>query len=420
MRASVVIIDNTAPKISYNPAIDTWTIPTNEHLATVDSLSNPFVRVVDDSNDTLIFIATTCKVFNNQAAALSYLRAIVLNFRGPKHFYSTFTLSQGAHTGYYWQDQGGGLGAWASGASGGTGGTTGATGPTGNTGATGPTGSNGANGSTGPTGVTGPTGANGTNGTNGSTGNTGPTGAVGANGTNGATGPTGMDGVTGATGAMGIQGATGNSGLTGATGSVGATGAQGIQGVTGSTGATGIHGITGNTGATGLTGATGQTGPTGTNQALTLSYGLTGTSFNGTAPVTTKVDTATLLYYDRLSVITDTSYKMIRSNGGADTIIFVSGTVSPILHSYVATATTYAIANTLADGVVNCTGGTFTVTLPTAIGFTGIQFTVKNSGVGTITINTTSAQLIDGSLTYMLTSGLAIKLCSTGTGWIII
>lgn len=57
---------------------------------------------------------------------------------------------------------------------------------------------------------------------------------------------------------------------------------------------------------------------------------------------------------------------------------------------YVAKTGTYTASAT--DHTIECTANTFTVTLPTAVGVTGRQYTVVNSGSGTITIGTTSSQ----------------------------
>ncbi len=49
------------------------------------------------------------------------------------------------------------------------------------------------------------------------------------------------------------------------------------------------------------------------------------------------------------------------------------------------------------DDLILCTTGSFTVTLPTAIGCAGKWFKVKNTGTGTITMGSTSSQTIDGA-----------------------
>lgn len=72
------------------------------------------------------------------------------------------------------------------------------------------------------------------------------------------------------------------------------------------------------------------------------------------------------------------------------------------------------------DSTINCTANTFTVTLPTAIGFTGRLYIVKNSGSGTITVNTTLSQTMDGQLTQTLSQYDSLSIQSDGANWIII
>jgi hypothetical protein len=100
----------------------------------------------------------------------------------------------------------------------------------------------------------------------------------------------------------------------------------------------------------------------------------------------------------------------------ATSTLQVSGSLSV---AYTVQTTTYSILPT--DHSVNCTSGTFTATLPTAVGATGRIYIIKNSGTGVITIATTSAQTIDGSSTKTLSvqySGVTVQ--STGSNWIVI
>lgn len=73
------------------------------------------------------------------------------------------------------------------------------------------------------------------------------------------------------------------------------------------------------------------------------------------------------------------------------------------------------------DELVDCTSGTFTVTLPTAVGFTR-EYVVKNSGTGIITLATTSSQTIDGAASGVLTLVQydVLHLRSNGSNWIIV
>lgn len=88
--------------------------------------------------------------------------------------------------------------------------------------------------------------------------------------------------------------------------------------------------------------------------------------------------------------------------------------------SYSAKTTTYSIVST--DSIIDCTSGTFTVTLPTAVDCIGKVYDIKNSGTGVITIATTSSQTIDGgsSGTITLDQYEGITVVSNNSNWIII
>ena len=85
---------------------------------------------------------------------------------------------------------------------------------------------------------------------------------------------------------------------------------------------------------------------------------------------------------------------------------------------YVAKTANYTA--TISDYTIDCTSGTFTVTLPTAVGITGRIYVIKNSGAGAITVATTSSQTIDGSTTYTLgTQYKYVVLQSNNSAWIV-
>lgn len=90
--------------------------------------------------------------------------------------------------------------------------------------------------------------------------------------------------------------------------------------------------------------------------------------------------------------------------------------------AYRAVTTTATVA--LTDYTVNCTSGTFTVTLPTAASAfsnsRGQIFVIKNSGAGVITLAANGAELIDGSATQTLATKVSYTVQSTSTGWIIL
>ena len=80
----------------------------------------------------------------------------------------------------------------------------------------------------------------------------------------------------------------------------------------------------------------------------------------------------------------------------------------------------YTILST--DDIVVCTSGSFTVTLPTAVGCTGKFFVVKNTGSGTITMGSTSSQTIDGQTasSTVLSQYDSFTFISDNANWLII
>ena len=79
-----------------------------------------------------------------------------------------------------------------------------------------------------------------------------------------------------------------------------------------------------------------------------------------------------------------------------DGLISLGGNTFP----YVAKTSTYSIGDS--DFFIDCTSGTFTVTLPTAVGKAGRVYIIKNSGSGVTTVGTTSSQTIDGVTSRLL------------------
>lgn len=90
-----------------------------------------------------------------------------------------------------------------------------------------------------------------------------------------------------------------------------------------------------------------------------------------------------------------------------------------LILQYRAASSTDAIGT--GDCVLDYTSGTFTATLPTAVGVTGKQYVIKNSGTGVITVATTSSQTIDGITSRILTTQYdSLTIVSNGANWIII
>lgn len=124
-------------------------------------------------------------------------------------------------------------------------------------------------------------------------------------------------------------------------------------------------------------------------------------------------------YWD---IATATYQFLLRATNGASSSTQAYNTIytSSFTAGYIEKSATYTI--TTSDFLVNCTSGTFTVTLPTAVGTVkpnGRIYVVKNSGAGTITVATTSAQTIDGGATANISAGSSVNFMSTGSNWII-
>ena len=83
----------------------------------------------------------------------------------------------------------------------------------------------------------------------------------------------------------------------------------------------------------------------------------------------------------------------------------------------VAKTTTYTLTST--DVVVLCTG-TFTVTLPTAVGIAGKAYFVKNVSTGVITLDGAGSETIDGAATQAIRQWDTLQASSDGANWVIL
>lgn len=101
-------------------------------------------------------------------------------------------------------------------------------------------------------------------------------------------------------------------------------------------------------------------------------------------------------------------------------------TNAALADTVVAKNSTTGITFTNTNVFVKATGGAgagITLTLPTAVGMTGQRATVKkiDSGVGTVTIATTSAQTIDGATTFIMSNiNSFVTVESDGTNWYVV
>jgi hypothetical protein len=107
------------------------------------------------------------------------------------------------------------------------------------------------------------------------------------------------------------------------------------------------------------------------------------------------------------------------ANGKASWQTPSGGSGSGITRSISTISTNTTAGGTVLTDYVYLVSGTTTITLPTAVGDTNL-YTIKRTGVNTVTIATTSAQTIDGVSTQtLLTQYESMSFISDGSNWLI-
>ena len=125
--------------------------------------------------------------------------------------------------------------------------------------------------------------------------------------------------------------------------------------------------------------------------------------------VTTLVATDSLFLDD---VASDVPKKITFSDFVTSVSVTPSGT------PYVEKTANYTL--TSSDFTVNCTSGTFTISLPTAIGITARSYEITNTGSGVITLDAFGSQTIQGDLTQTIYQDECFVIRSTGANWIVV
>jgi len=172
-------------------------------------------------------------------------------------------------------------------------------------------------------------------------------------------------------------------------------------------------------------------GITGSNITLpNLLSGYLTTIFTSQTSVTV---THNFGYYPLIQVM-DTSllefipYSITRSSLNAFTIDFSSSTSGTIIcmasqtyqvtqntNSLRITSISYTI--TQSDYKIKCVTSGITITLPTAVGLTGVEFIVDNGSGGDIYLNTTSSQTINGDPSQTISNNSCINVYSDNANW---
>lgn len=99
----------------------------------------------------------------------------------------------------------------------------------------------------------------------------------------------------------------------------------------------------------------------------------------------------------------------------ADAVI---ASTSYSLSTVTSTAVAYVVL--VEDSFIECTSGSFTVTLPTAITNKGKVYTISNTGTGIITLMPYGTELIHGDTSQVIYSDETFVVISNGTNWIVI
>jgi len=174
----------------------------------------------------------------------------------------------------------------------------------------------------------------------------------------------------------------------------------------------------------------------GSASSLTSGVGNCFFGFNSGADVTTGANNVIIGSYRGTTTLTNSIVLSIGETGGASGAVrafcdsngyWGFGTTTPnssfqtvgsVSRTHVQKTTTYTL--TINDYIVECISGSFTVTLPTAVGCEGRIYVIDNSGGGTITVATTSSQTINGASTQSITTNSSITIYSNNANWRII
>lgn len=131
------------------------------------------------------------------------------------------------------------------------------------------------------------------------------------------------------------------------------------------------------------------------------------------------VSTAGVISYDT-SVYTPTSRNLTINGTTYDLSADRSWTITASGKSINVVSINTSAGSASSTDYVYLASGTINITLPTAVGNQNL-YTIKNVGTGVITVDTTSSQTIDGSLTApIIVQYLSLTIISDGANWNII
>ena len=150
---------------------------------------------------------------------------------------------------------------------------------------------------------------------------------------------------------------------------------------------------------------------------LPTAVGLTGhryTLFNSGSGIVT-VDAATTETIDgslTYTLLAGAKLEIVSNN--VDWLIATSET--PIQYKSISGAETLAVT----DRIVEITAGTFTLTLPTAVGITGHRYVLVNVGTGIVTMDGDGTETVGGATTHEIIAGDTLEIVSNNVNWLIV
>jgi hypothetical protein len=98
------------------------------------------------------------------------------------------------------------------------------------------------------------------------------------------------------------------------------------------------------------------------------------------------------------------------------TVTAITGTNTLLSGDYRTKTANYTVA--VLDELIECTSGTFTVTLYTAVGYFNREVIIANTGAGTITLDGDGSETIQGAATATINAGQTMIVRSDGANWI--
>lgn len=106
------------------------------------------------------------------------------------------------------------------------------------------------------------------------------------------------------------------------------------------------------------------------------------------------------------------------SAGTKDVFVTYPASAGQLPYTFNNQTSAYTVVVSDLGKVINCTSGTFTVTLTAAATLgPGFNCWIWNSGAGIITIDPTGSETIDGNATITLTANQTTQIICTGSSW---